>query len=155
MDNRHSDRADVGGGADGNERWGSGMTEQEREELIGRIALQIGRAQFGDWVINPTEKMREQARAVLAVAEPVIREQADNALREKNELLMQAWNEEKGFLNKYIDKIEHLRAENACLREALVAIAKIKNELYGPDWQEIEKARKIARAAIREGGKDG
>jgi len=46
-----------------------------REELIEKMALQIGRAQFGDWVINPTEKMREQARAALAIAEPVIREQ--------------------------------------------------------------------------------
>jgi hypothetical protein len=46
-----------------------------REELIEKMALQIGKAQFGDWVINPTEKMREQARAALAVAEPVIREQ--------------------------------------------------------------------------------
>ena len=46
-----------------------------REELIETIALQIGRAQFGDWVINTTEKMREQARAALAIAEPVIREQ--------------------------------------------------------------------------------
>lgn len=46
-----------------------------REELVEKMALQISRAQFGDWVINPTEKMREQARAALAVAEPVIREQ--------------------------------------------------------------------------------
>jgi len=50
------------------------MTEQEREELIEKMALQISRAQFGDWVINPTEKTREQARAALAIAEPVIRE---------------------------------------------------------------------------------
>jgi len=50
------------------------MTEQEREKLIEKMALQISRAQFGDWVINPTEKTREQARAALAIAEPVIRE---------------------------------------------------------------------------------
>ena len=61
-----------------------------REELIEKMALQISRAQFGDWVINPTEKTREQARAALAVAEPVIREQADNALREENARLREA-----------------------------------------------------------------
>jgi len=74
LDNRHPDRADMGGSSNIHERWGSGMNDW-REELIETIALQIGRAQFGDWVINPTEKMREQARAALAVAEPVIREQ--------------------------------------------------------------------------------
>ena len=59
-----------------------------REDLIETIALQIGRAQFGDWVINPTEKMREQARAALAVAEPVIREQCAGAYLEET---MDGW----------------------------------------------------------------
>ncbi len=67
------------------------MTEAEREELIETIALQIGRAQFGDWVINPTEKMREQARAALAVAEPVIREQCA-ALAERMGVVADGYN---------------------------------------------------------------
>jgi hypothetical protein len=51
------------------------MTEQEREELIEKMAVQIARAQYGDWVIDGTDLMRTKARAALAVAEPVIREQ--------------------------------------------------------------------------------
>jgi len=63
------------------------MTEQEREELIEKMAKA---AWESDGVLNweGVEFGRKiyllEARAALAVAEPVIREQADNALREEN-----------------------------------------------------------------------
>lgn len=38
--------------------------------------------------------------------------------------------------------------QNQLLREALQQIADIQNEMYGGDWDEIEKARHIARAAL-------
>ena len=38
LDNRHPDRADMGGGADVHERWGSGMNySEERLALVRRI----------------------------------------------------------------------------------------------------------------------
>lgn len=41
-----------------------------------------------------------------------------------------------------------LEAQNQALLEALKKITVIENEMYGPDWEEIENARQIARAAI-------
>lgn len=35
------------------------------------------------------------------------------------------------------------------LREALVLITNIDNEMWGGDWDEIERARDIARAALQ------
>ncbi len=55
------------------------MTEQEREELIGKMAD----AMFATDE-DGTLRVDVMARAALAVAEPVIREQADDALREEN-----------------------------------------------------------------------
>ena len=46
------------------------------------------------------------------------------------------------------DKIERLRALNADILAALEKIAEIENQDFGPDWEEIEQAREIARATI-------
>ena len=43
-------------------------------------------------------------------------------------------------------------AEIARLREALGTIIGIENRDYGPDWEEIEEAREIARAALETKG---
>jgi len=174
LDTRYPDRADMGGGPDVYARWGRIMTEW-REELIEKMARYIACASSSEddpdseWCDENWPAHENQARAALAVAEPVIREQTDIALREENELLMQAWNEEKGFMNKYINKIEHLRAEKARLREALGPIVKIKAFTCIYEWTPVEALRddeevnvkltgaqikKMREAAIREGGKD-
>lgn len=40
-------------------------------------------------------------------------------------------------------------AEIERLRGALTKIAAIEDKMYGPDWEEIEEAREIARGALR------
>lgn len=70
------------------------MTEKEREELIVKMA----NAMFASKQYNGCFALMDMARAALAAAEPVIWEQADNALREEN---------------------ARLREENARLRVAL------------------------------------
>jgi hypothetical protein len=98
-----------------------------REELIEKMAKAIAaRPQDSEdrwWIWEP------EARAALAVAEPVIREQADNALRE----------------------------ENARLREALKPFAYIAEHVGEEDarWAVPSAHLRAAAAAIREGGKDG
>lgn len=59
----------MGGDADVYERWGSGMTEQEREELIEKMVAALINSRLMGFNSENT------ARAALAVAEPVIREQ--------------------------------------------------------------------------------
>ena len=54
------------------------MTEQEREELIEKMVAALINSRLMGFNSENT------ARAALAVAEPAIREQADNALREEN-----------------------------------------------------------------------
>ena len=53
-------------------------------------------------------------------------------------------NTRNSLLNAAADEIERLRC-------ALAHITNIKNEMYGGDWDEIEHARTIARAALEEG----
>lgn len=36
-------------------------------------------------------------------------------------------------------------------REALERIAAIENQMFGPDWEEIDQAREIARVALEQG----
>jgi hypothetical protein len=45
-------------------------------------------------------------------------------------------------------ELRRLEAVNAQLLEALKKIAAIENQMYGLDWEEIDEARGIARAAI-------
>jgi hypothetical protein len=122
LDNRYPDRADMGGGPDVYERWGSGMTEQEREELIKKMSKAfINELMFDDGI-----------RAALAVAEPVIREQADIALRA--ELAAVTERMSKLDFERTAAELERdaLREENARLREAL--------EPFAPDSQWIDPA---------------
>jgi hypothetical protein len=44
--------------------------------------------------------------------------------------------------------MESLR-ELARFRAALVRIVAIEDKMYGPDWEEIEEAREIAREALK------
>ena len=69
LDNRHPDRADMGGGADVHERWGSGMTDW-RAELIKDMINAMYKVEN-----MQCSKLLVMTRAALAVAEPVIREQ--------------------------------------------------------------------------------
>ena len=46
------------------------------------------------------------------------------------------------------DDLRNLLDENARLREALLEISAIVNQQWGGDWDEIENARAIARAAL-------
>ena len=48
-------------------------------------------------------------------------------------------------------RVKELEGENARLREALEKMLKIKHNMYGGDWDEIEKAQEIALKAL-EGG---
>jgi mannose/cellobiose epimerase-like protein (N-acyl-D-glucosamine 2-epimerase family) len=68
------------------------MTEQEREELIEKMA----NGMFASKQYNGCFALMDMARAALAVAEPVIREQAENALRAENARLREA-HEKIGF----------------------------------------------------------
>ena len=62
------------------------MTDKEREELIDRMALTM----FAYVEDQSRLRFRDLARAALAVAEPVIREQTESALREENARLREA-----------------------------------------------------------------
>ncbi len=46
------------------------------------------------------------------------------------------------------DEIGDLEKEIERLRAALTKISEIRNQLYGPDWEEIEEARAIALMAL-------
>lgn len=93
------------------------MTEKKREELIEQMA----NGMFASKQYNGCFALMDMARAALAVAEPVIREQVEIALHE----------------------------ENARLREALSEIAEEKPMADGlelrPEW-----LQSIARAAMGE-----
>ena len=54
--------------------------------------------------------------------------------------------------HRYREVIAQLVARVARLEEALREIAAIENEMVGGDWDEIEQARVIAIATLREGG---
>ncbi len=102
-----------------------------REELIKAMAKAAwpsdAAVKWEACLISLKQKHIDNARAALDVAEPVIREQEDNALRE----------------------------ENARLREALKVASDFLDDAYtdiGRD--EYKVAGFVARAAIREGGKD-
>jgi hypothetical protein len=108
------------------------MTETEREELIEKMVQDIGVA-CGYWW-SPRRKNIARTHAIIAleVAEPVIREQTESALRE----------------------------ENARLREALEPLATAYEEfLRANDCTEYEIANDpylfATRAAIREGCIEG
>ena len=147
------------------------MTEW-REELIEKMAKAIAvRPQDSEnrwWIWEP------EARAALAVAEPVIREQADIALRE--ELAAVTERMSKLDFERTAAKLERdaLREENARLRKALIDIlaslvasvdllerggkkAAPSDKMFAQmlvDYKNsIERGRAVA-AAIREGGKD-
>ncbi len=104
------------------------MSDDWREELIEKMVRSM-------WYVEPdnnTLMLNELARAALAVAEPVIREQADNALREENARLLK---------------------ENS----ELVFRAHVLLWLLPPETTcgELRKARdEMLAATIREGGKN-
>jgi hypothetical protein len=47
-----------------------------------------------------------------------------------------------------VAELRRLVAQRDALLEALNKIAAIENQMFGPDWEEIDEAREIARAAI-------
>ena len=51
-------------------------------------------------------------------------------------------------LPELFDAMERMRDDNMRLRRALVKITDIQNQEYGPDYEEIDEARSIARAAL-------
>jgi hypothetical protein len=53
-----------------------------------------------------------------------------------------------GWQREAAVELRRLHALNAELLEALKKIAAIEDQMYGPDWEEIEEARDIASAAI-------
>ncbi len=56
-------------------------------------------------------------------------------------------------LEKHIRKVyfenKLLRSECIQLRTALTNISLIEDKMYGPDWEEIEEARRIATDALK------
>ena len=112
------------------------MTEAEREELIKKMALVIARA---DHKLSGYAAM---ARAALAIAEPVIREQADNALREENarlreesarlrELVVSAREENARLRNDNFEWLQQLSATNHQLEKEPKEIQKLRKTLIG------------------------
>lgn len=71
----------------------------------------------------------------------------------KDEALMLADAIEDGsdIYDQAANELRRLHGVNEELLAALKQIVDIKNESYGPDWEEIASARKIARSAIRKG----
>jgi hypothetical protein len=138
------------------------MTEQEREELIEKMANAIGG--LSSWHRDTPEIV---ARAALAVAEPVIREEVEFELRVKNVYV-------HGTSHPEIYKTaeDDPREENARLREALKPFADMAHEFddlfMGEEfWEDSDVLDchqfdavptvgnfRAARAAIRGGGKD-
>jgi len=130
------------------------MTEQERKELAYKMVAAM--LHEDDFV--------KMARAALAVAEPVIREQADNALREENARLMR----EKDILQNDLDLAERCWADEHDKRlmdveneieECALVVERLNG--WGSDYgmgghaehfAKIIRLRK--RAAIREGNHD-
>jgi hypothetical protein len=53
-----------------------------------------------------------------------------------------------------IERDRFLVEANKKLVEALKAVAAIEDKMYGGDWDEIEEARNIACAALKELGED-
>lgn len=53
-----------------------------------------------------------------------------------------------------VNLARQLERDRAELLEALKEIAAIEDRMYGGDWDEIEDARKIARAAIAKAEKE-
>ena len=102
-----------------------------REELIEKMARAVlaslpTRREWDDLLKHNRNVYLRQARAALAVAEPVIRERANVALREENARLQDLLDNALGWL----DDKEH------------------EKPLLSVD------STRAARAAIREGGKD-
>ena len=121
------------------------MTEAEREELIEKMAKAAWESDGAGcrWEIVVQKSVRNEwlreARAALAVAEPVIREQADNVLREENARLREAL---KPFANE--------------LKEQKVEVPHVtEDERFIYSYTLRVKHLRAAAAAIREGGKDG
>jgi hypothetical protein len=54
-----------------------------------------------------------------------------------------------GLVAAYKEVAARDAAEVQRLREALTKIAAIEDKMFGSDWEEIEEARQIARAAIK------
>ena len=92
------------------------MTNEEREELIEKMARALAQSHVNGLVYQ------DAARAALAVAEPVIREQAQNALREENARLRAA-------LKPFADDADYKFAtySNAYLQDAAAAIREGEN----------------------------
>ena len=122
------------------------MTNEEREELIEKMGKAfVNSLMFDDGI-----------RAALAVAEPVIREQAENALREELAAMERRARIFEAANEKMLADNKRLREENARLREelqkgftAMRVFAKYR-ELEA----EIETLRKAVKAAYYEGWQD-
>jgi hypothetical protein len=122
------------------------MTEDEREELIEKIARHLAIREditpdltseiltHSSWCNENWHCWIPEARAALAVAEPVIREQANDALREENERLRDA-------LQPFVDRLE-------VLEETIAHKYAIATNI------DVEHLR-AARAALQDGEKDG
>jgi hypothetical protein len=80
-------------------------------------------------------KLLVMARAALAVAEPVIREQADNALREESarlrELVVSAREENARLRNDNFEWLQQLSATNHQLEKEQKEIQKLRRTLIG------------------------
>jgi hypothetical protein len=124
------------------------MTEQERKELIEKMARYIACASSSeddpesDWCYDNWPAHENQARAALVAAEPVIREQADNALREENARLREAL---KPFAEMLKGNYSH-QSDNMPIK----AGANQYDLVFVFTLGDLRKAA----AAIREGGKD-
>lgn len=116
-----------------------------REELIEKMARYIACASSSeddpesDWCNENWPAHEHQARAALTVAEPVIREQEDNALLEENARLREV-------LQECADDLED--AINCQYGE--IGKKAMPNR-YERDMQPVIRAR----AAIQEGARDG
>lgn len=123
-----------------------------REELIEKMARAAWPSDAAViWEACPIllkQKHLNNARAALAVAEPVIREQADDALREENARLREELQKDFNAMRVF-RRYRELEAEIETLR-GLLREAHVKMDANNL-WSNL---RNRVAAAIREGGND-
>jgi hypothetical protein len=91
----------------------------------------------------------ERLRARPSPSEDVARLEAEVAAKDRTIAQLELiYNKRREWGEAQQKRALAAESDAARLREALTAITKIENEEFGPDWDEIERARDIARAAL-------
>lgn len=129
-----------------------------RPECIGRIeeAIEAGPT-AGPWHVRTLDDSIgtiDDYEKPIAQAQDIGYKDRKNGHKERkaNTVFIAACN--PSALKELLAYVRELEKDAGRYRQALEEIAFIENQMYGPDWEEIDKARDIARAAIASQSKD-